>query len=416
MAHRPRRSVLRFVPLLLAAAPACSDASAGGPSPAPPAERLPDSPLAGYRSELLAMAYGAASAMPLDLHAKNRARAQEQVVLAAIELGQPRKALEYVQGIGNWRRGTGYADLARYCAEHGAVDEARSYVELARDIAERPLDATDQIWRRDRVLARVAAVLRLLGRSKDATSVEAGIDDLAVARTGLAPDVDDHGTTFQEQIEGLEKLLPAGTFDQLQEAAGLCVGLFDHSYDDPARRQQADDMAMRCCERLPVQIRIETTMGLARAALAHDDPTAAAVLVDRARSLVEDATWAPETLVPFHARLAVLEHRTGDEQAARTELDAALATFEEKRPYIVDIDRADVLRALAEGYLEIGVGGVAHELYDKAVAAGVENPNSRPRADDLVATCCSMARLDFEPDEVLWRRLRAVRDGLGDPW
>jgi hypothetical protein len=44
------------------------------------------------------------------------------------------------------------------------------------------------------------------------------------------------------------------------------------------------------------------------------------------------------------------------------------------------------------------------------------NSDSKPRAEDLSATCCSMAESGVEPDAGLWTRMRAIRDGLREPW
>jgi hypothetical protein len=58
----------------------------------------------------------------------------------------------------------------------------------------------------------------------------------------------------------------------------------------------------------------------------------------------------------------------------------------------------------------------ALSFWMQAAEAGVENPNSRPRADDLAATCMSMVKAKVAPDEKLWLRLRAIASGLGEPW
>jgi hypothetical protein len=71
---------------------------------------------------------------------------------------------------------------------------------------------------------------------------------------------------------------------------------------------------------------------------------------------------------------------------------------------------------VAEAYAAMGDRAAALAVYREAIAAGVGNPNSRPRAEDLAATCTSMARADIEPDDALWARIRTIRDGLGDPW
>jgi hypothetical protein len=64
----------------------------------------------------------------------------------------------------------------------------------------------------------------------------------------------------------------------------------------------------------------------------------------------------------------------------------------------------------------MGDGAAAVAVYKRCVEEGVANPNSRPRADDLAATCCSMALHGVEPDAALWSRLIQVEGKLGDPW
>ena len=55
-------------------------------------------------------------------------------------------------------------------------------------------------------------------------------------------------------------------------------------------------------------------------------------------------------------------------------------------------------------------------MYKTAVEEGTANPNSRPRAEDLTATCCSMALSAVEPDKELWAKLKQIYEGLGEPW
>jgi hypothetical protein len=55
-------------------------------------------------------------------------------------------------------------------------------------------------------------------------------------------------------------------------------------------------------------------------------------------------------------------------------------------------------------------------IYKQAVEESLENPNSRPRADDLCALCCSMAVHGFRPDDALLRRVGEVCAGLREPW
>jgi len=82
----------------------------------------------------------------------------------------------------------------------------------------------------------------------------------------------------------------------------------------------------------------------------------------------------------------------------------------------VDIYRAETLCPLAEAYRTLGDAASALAVYKRAVEEATVNPNSRPRAEDLSAICCSLAKHEVEPDLELWARLTKVHDGLGEPW
>jgi hypothetical protein len=44
------------------------------------------------------------------------------------------------------------------------------------------------------------------------------------------------------------------------------------------------------------------------------------------------------------------------------------------------------------------------------------NPNGRPRAEDLTATCVAMAVAGVVPDPLTAQKIDAVRNQLGEPW
>ncbi|HSR88649.1 MAG TPA: hypothetical protein VLL07_06815, partial [Pontiella sp.] len=54
--------------------------------------------------QMLELAFDGVSGMPLDPHIRNRARAQEKIVDAALELMQPELAARYAGEIPNWRQ------------------------------------------------------------------------------------------------------------------------------------------------------------------------------------------------------------------------------------------------------------------------------------------------------------------------
>ena len=85
-------------------------------------------------------------------------------------------------------------------------------------------------------------------------------------------------------------------------------------------------------------------------------------------------------------------------------------------------DQTSTLFGLDEGavigfeYRFAPIRHVELAVYRTAIEAGSENVNARPRAEDLSATCRSMARYDVEPDAELWARIEGIENGLTDPW
>jgi hypothetical protein len=82
----------------------------------------------------------------------------------------------------------------------------------------------------------------------------------------------------------------------------------------------------------------------------------------------------------------------------------------------VNIDKAEAIVPLAESYQMMGNRDKALEVYKLAVTSAVENPNSRPRAEDLTDILCSMALNSVELDEELDMEINRHIAGLGSPW
>jgi hypothetical protein len=194
------------------------------------------------------------------------------------------------------------------------------------------------------------------------------------------------------------------------------AALFERFYADPERRARAENLVKRGWSRLPLQARIELVTGLAEAALRRGDRAGTLRLTDDALVLLEGAAWKPEDRIALGAPLIVLRHSGGDALRAEAEAGNLLAYYNESRDRIVNMDRADALRAVAEAFAGIGDSAGALGAYRRAAEEGMENPNARPRADDLVATCLAMAASGVEPDARLAERLRGIRAALRDPW
>ena len=117
--------------------------------------------------EALDMAFRFASA--IDPDPKDKAMAQEAVVLEYARLGAFDTAIRKAGAIEGWRRGTAYADIAGILVEKGRGAEAKPLIEKARSVR-----ATVTDWHGPRIEAHVADVLARMGEV-DTTQKIAGI-------------------------------------------------------------------------------------------------------------------------------------------------------------------------------------------------------------------------------------------------
>lgn len=378
---------------------------------------LADAPLSAARIGLLEIAYAAASALPVDPHVKTRSLAQEGVVSACLRLGLPLRAERYAADIRNWRRGACLADVGLYLAQHGAPGEARLRLARAAHIADEGMgDANAQAWRRDRVRAKIASAYVVLGEPARAgefteAAVPREADRVEAARASvLAPE------DFAGQVTALENILAGGDFDQVQNALETCVQLFDRFYDDVERRTSMATKVTTAFAKLPVALRIGLVSKLANIAVAHEDSAYARDLIDTVQGLIDKAPWRPQDHVRLLADVAALRWRAGDGARAQKDVKVALSMFDIARDDIQDMERAGVLRPVAEAFQAMGDTAQALAAYRRAIDDGAANPNARPRAVDLASTCLSMAEHGVEPDSALEKKIAEVLAGLRDPW
>jgi hypothetical protein len=375
--------------------------------------RLPhDKPLAAYQNQLLDLAFETATMIPVNPHIKDRSRSQEAVVTASFELVQPQRALGYIEKIGDWRRGAGYADYAFYCAQHGFTNDVQHYLTLAEQISA----IADQDWRRDRIKIKISRTHTLLGQTRQADQFSTGVESSESGKVAqveaMISDVDD----FDSQIKNIDDLIASGNFDLVKNALYACAELFNRFYDHAEHRAQAEEKIKASWNLLPLFVRIELLMELSGVALQHTDSPKALELVKEAKAILDGATWSAEYQIPLAARLAGLHFRCGSTNGARAELQATLDLFKEKQSEIINIDKAETLIPVAEAFQVMGDTASALAVYKQAVEAAVENPNSRPRAEDISAICLSMAKYKVEPDAALWMRIREIKGALSDPW
>ena len=376
-----------------------------------------DTPIAGYRTELLDLAFEAASSFPIDPHIKNRSRAQENVILTCFQLGQLRRVRGYIDRVDNWRKGAALADFANECWIKGDRAHAKDALQKAIQVAESSSkDRTAQAWRTSRILAKVARVYLLMGEKDQASRIankviatETGPMDAAVV-DGMEP------SRFEEALKEVDATLLSGDFDQVRNALASCVRMFERFYGDEARRSILEDRVRHGYEKLPLDVRIHLLLDLARSCLRKQDSNKARELILAAQAHLDQADWLPQQEIPLQCQIAVLQKEVAEPEKARKQVSRALRLYEQKRKTVYDIYRAGLLRPIAEALVALGDRARALQIYKMAAEAGQENPNSRPRCDDLVATCCSLARNGLEPDAELRARLIQIRKALGQPW
>lgn len=384
-------------------------AEAGGPV---------DEPVESYRTELLDLAFDAVSRLPTVPHEKNRSRAQDRIVAASLQIGQAERALGYIERISNWRRGSGYADLATYVAKNSRdVELVESCLDRAAEIAKDYVDDIDfQQWRVDRIRAKIARTYMILGENERAAEFAHALADSEWTEVAEAQAELLDRDAFDAQMASIDAILVNANFEQIVGAIKACTRLYDRFYTDAECREIIEQRIERASVKLPVNARIGTLGAFAQAALDHADPETARDHLDEAHALIDARQWLPDAFLIMTSRLATLRHRAGDEDEARRCQDEALARFESEREQVIDIDRADALLRAAEAYLAFGDRKAAHDVYGEAVEASVVNPNSRPRAEDLTEVCVSMATHACEPSKQLRARMQQIADDLGHPW
>lgn len=388
------------------------------------AATVADAPIPQFQRDLLHLAFQAASAFPLEPHHKSRSKAQEKVVLACLDLDQPVLAREWSQHIGDWRRGSCLADYAQYCAVHGDVAEAERCLKLAEQLAaDVKNDPNPQEWRRDTILLKLARTYARLGKRKEAERFGAGLDPIS----GLAFDSGTAATAAGRAdlitAENLAGELSAMDDLLVNEASGLtfaalvtCVRLFDKFYDDVERRDQIEKRIRVENAKLPPNYRLTALIEAGRIALTHGDTAKAVESLRYARDFFERTEWQTEVRIAFVAQLAALIGRSGNRELADKMLEDGLVAYQEARETFRGTKRAEILRPFAEAYHALGEADRAADLYTMVIEEGMENPNSRPRAEDISETCISMAKNAYAPDAKMLARIREIVGGLGDPW
>lgn len=377
------------------------------------ASRQPDA----KQRELLQLAASAFADMPLVPHEKNRSRGQMEVVEAAIELGDLDLAARLADKISDWRRGLAHAACALQLAKTGGKKRASEHAAIAEQIARRAAaDANEQSWRPARILATLARMHLVLGDleafgrfSKDLEPADAAAIQRDAALSMPEGDFDRWLARADEEFAGTN-------FDSILATLETCAALFDRFFADVERRSALQQRVLEGYPKLPRDARLKLILQIARTAAIRGDGMRALDLVHEADRIVVGVRFHAEDEVYLKARIAGITCRAGDTAEGKTRLDDVQRLYAANEKAILDIHRAAALRAIAEAELDADLKDRALATFAKAAEAGLANPNSRPRADDVAATCLLLARRGIEPTPELLERLRAIVNGLRDPW
>lgn len=384
----------------------------------------PAEPLTPSQRGLLQLAFDAASKFPLQPHGKNRSRAQEVAVVAAFELGAPEFAVALGAKIADWRRGCAYADFAWAMAKRGDAARAREYVKLAEGVVRDERDDPGaQEWRGDLIQLKVARALSALGDVEAAAKASGAIDQAsthAVDATWNSTASERVATMTAErapaEFAALDQGFATMSLGQQASTMALVARMHEKFFADAALRRACEERVAVTWDKTMPSLRLDALAQMVRSCHAKADAARAAELLATMRAIVEGHRWRSEDRMPQVARLVELANELGQSDRARADAEAALKAYQSERDGIVDIYRAETLRPLALAWFVLGDRERGEDLFALAVEEGMENPNSRPRCDDLVDACVDLARRGIDPSPKTWARLREVQQGLGEPW
>lgn len=383
-----------------------------------------DVPIDGYRRDLLQLAFDSASKFPPYPHKKNRGRAQDLVVSACFELEQPKLAAEMAPMVEGWRRGAAFADYAWCCAKVGDKAGTDKYIELAQKVLhDEAKDENAQEWRSDRVRIKIARALRTIGddeQAKEFVSRVATESAGAVDRSWTGT-MASHIAAMSRDDASRELLRITDSF--LNQALGeqytslmLISGIHGRFFDDAEIRETCEERLFVRFEKLPTNLRLDAMAPLVGHYVDHEDFDGGRKVITTMTDLMAKFSWRAEERLPQLARIAELRHLVGDGARAEKELEEAFRYYNDNRDKIVNIYRCEALRPLALAWHTLGKTAQADDLIALCLEEALENPNSRPRCDDLVETLIAMAKKQQKPSAELWQRMREISTALGDPW
>ena len=357
----------------------------------------------------LDMAFRFASA--IDPDPKDKAMAQEAVVLEYGRLGAFDTAIRKAGEIEGWRRGTAYADLAGLLVERGRNAEAQPLIEKARSVRAMVMD-----WHGPRIEAHVADVLARMGEVNTTQKIARDLssDELQYAGRSLAAVAVGHAARgdFETAMKGLDEGGVNPDLVVVQGRVSAYVEISGLRNLTETQRRKALQAGHAAAAAMPGWQKAELLDEVARGWIAFGDRETARRCLGDAEQAVRPLPATMPAKGPLLNRLAATYGRAGENGKA-VEL---LRLAEREAGETIAIDQPAILAGTAAGWDALGNDTESRRLLAKAIATAEGLVNARPRALALVSICRAMGRQDLPLDDAVKSRLERLYAGLKAPW
>jgi tetratricopeptide (TPR) repeat protein len=366
---------------------------------------------AEWRREELANAMRVASSFQSKSHVRVKSRMQREVAATALDVGMESLAVSYANEIADWRRGEVLALAAQAMARCGDRRGAESCLALA---AQELVNAQD--WMRERLTSQIAVAYALLGETEKARSLGAQV---APELTGSVEATLSGQASIGEldrQSDAFDAAIATQSMDVVRSGIDGHFAVWSRVRGDAARSARAEKAIRGAAAGLPEELQIGVRLRLADALVSAGRVDDARTEVGEALRILQSRERLPDVEGPLARDVAEAQVRHGDPAGARRLLLDRVGRFERAPADMVDIERADYLRPLAEALHALGDDTEARRVWLLALDAGAVNVNARPRAEDLCLTRLSMIRAGVEPTSEMRSRMAAIESGLKAPW
>lgn len=380
--------------------------SLGPTIPAVSAEAAP-----GWTLRELDDAMRVASSFRSKSHVRVKSRMQREVAATALDLGMAQRAVAYANEISDWRRGEVLALAAQAMARVGDRRGAELCLSQAAEVA-----AGAQDWMLERLTTQIAVAYALLGDSESARKLGGRV---APELTGAVETVLSDRVSLGEldrQSDAYDAAIATQSMDVVRAGIDGHFAVWARVRDDETRSARAERAIRAAAPGLPEELQIGVHIRLADALAAAGREAEAQEEVSRAASMLQARERLPDVAGPLVRDVARAQARHGDVAGARALLMEMVGRYERAPQAMVDIERADYLRPVAEALHTLGDDAEARRVWMLALDAGAVNINARPRAEDLCLTRLSMIRSGVEPTAEMRSRMAVIESGLKEPW